>query len=89
MYKPSDHISDVQLRVLLFGREDGDDTTKIEAHVETCHLCQQRISQFVQADSIEKEASEILSSHYRVSWDQKEGSKRGRRDFNNPIWEMI
>jgi len=57
------HATEEQLRILLFDEEWSADSTKIAAHVETCELCQSRLSSLVDEDSIGLEASQLLSGH--------------------------
>lgn len=59
----SDHVSDSQLRALLFEHEDSRDSTEIAIHVETCPTCQIRLTEMVNEDSIELEANQLLCGY--------------------------
>jgi eukaryotic-like serine/threonine-protein kinase len=57
------HISDGQLRVLLYDQEDSLETIEISQHVEACETCQIRLAEMVNDTSVEQEASQLLSGH--------------------------
>ena len=63
MINSCNHISDGQLRVLLFEQEDSLETMEIARHVETCETCQIRLTEMVNESTIEMEASQLLSGY--------------------------
>lgn len=63
MLNSCNHISDGQLRVLLFEQEDSLETIEIARHVETCETCQIRLTEMVNESTIEMEASQLLTGY--------------------------
>jgi hypothetical protein len=66
------HVNDSQLQTLLYGDEDSSASTDIARHVESCELCQQRLTQMASMASTELEVSQLLSGFV----DTKDGDNR-------------
>lgn len=61
------HLSDLQLRELLFESEERMDSTEIALHIESCQTCQMRLTELADQDSIEPELCEMLSGYTESS----------------------
>jgi eukaryotic-like serine/threonine-protein kinase len=57
------HLSERQLRELLFESEERLDSTDIALHIETCQTCQMRLNELADENSIEHEACQMLSGY--------------------------
>ncbi len=63
----NNHLSDSQLRALLFEPEEGLDSTDISLHIESCQTCQIRLTELADETSIETEACQMLSGYSEAS----------------------
>lgn len=63
----NNHLSDSQLRALLFEPEESLDSTDISLHIETCQTCQIRLTELADETSIETEACQMLSGYTEAS----------------------
>lgn len=57
------HLSDNQLRELLFEPEESLELTAISLHIEACQTCQMRLTELADETSIETEACQMLSGY--------------------------
>lgn len=57
------HITENQLRVLLFDQEDSLESTQIAMHVETCEDCLMRLTELAKIPSHELETSNLLEGY--------------------------
>ena len=85
MIKKPNHASDEQLRVLLFEVQENEDTARIAAHVETCELCQSKLSQLVDTDLIAVEASQLLSGITRFEEDTSRSTRSSRAEEQKEV----
>ncbi len=67
MNEDNPHLSDLQLRELLFESEERMDSTEIALHIESCQTCQMRLTELADQDSIEPELCEMLSGYTEAS----------------------
>ncbi len=58
-----DHLTDQQLRELLFAPEEELDATQVALHVESCQTCQIRLTELADEQSIEPEVCQLLSGY--------------------------
>ena len=63
----NNHLSDSQLRELLFEPEESLDSTDISLHIETRQTCQMRLTELADETSIETEACRMLSGYSEAS----------------------
>ena len=68
MRKSSSHIDDSGLEVLVFGEEDSHEYLSAAAHVETCHICRNRLDAISGDDDIDTEARTLLAEYSLDSW---------------------
>lgn len=80
------HITENQLRVLLFDHEDSLESTQIAMHVETCEDCLMRLTELASVTSDELETTGLLtgysSAHYASSMEGRPKSKSTDIDAN-------
>jgi len=63
MNNSDSHVTDGQLRVLMYEQEDSVESAEIALHVETCETCQARLTDLSSDSQIELEASHLFSGY--------------------------
>jgi serine/threonine protein kinase len=63
MKRECNHITENQLRVLLFDQEDSLESTQIAMHVETCEDCLMRLKELAKMPTHELETSKLLTGY--------------------------
>jgi serine/threonine protein kinase len=80
------HLTDGQLRELLFESEELLDSTDISLHIETCQSCQLRLTELADENSVEIEACQLLSG-YSEAMSNRETRPSSRSSHpNNSDW---
>lgn len=67
MMKDNHHLSDLQLRSLLYEAEESLDSTAIAVHIEQCETCQMRLIELADETSIEPEVCQMLVGYQEAS----------------------